>query len=219
MDASGKERGLALLAANLTPDGWRAVETLELGDHVVVADGDPMPVVWLGCRRLDCRLLAHPERAWPIRVSAHALGRGEPRRDVWLSPDHAVLVDGVLIPVKHLVDDKTIVRVPREHISYWHVELPRHAVLFADGLPVGSYLDIGNRADLSVVGRRGRAAVLRHPSAQDACRVWEAHGCAPLVLTGPELASARRRLAAHAIRVIPQSAAAPGRSAAGTCDR
>jgi hypothetical protein len=37
-------------------------------------------------------------------VFSNGSGPGLPVRDLWLSPDHGVFVDGVLIPVKHLFD-------------------------------------------------------------------------------------------------------------------
>jgi hypothetical protein len=44
----------------------------------------------------------------------------------------------VLIPVKHLVNGTTIMRWQVDHVTYHHVELPRHDVLFAEGLPAES---------------------------------------------------------------------------------
>ena len=35
----------------------------------------------------------------------------------------------------------------RAAVTYYHVELPQHAVILAEGLPVESYLDTGDRAD------------------------------------------------------------------------
>jgi hypothetical protein len=76
-------------------------------------------------------------------VFSNGSGPGLPVRDLWLSPDHGVFVDGVLIPVKHLFDGVAIVSEPRDSVTWWHVELPQHAVLLAEGLPCESFLDIG----------------------------------------------------------------------------
>ena len=40
-----------------------------------------------------------------------------------------LLLDGVLIPVNCLLNDTTIVQVPVEEVTYYHVELPSHGVL------------------------------------------------------------------------------------------
>jgi Hint domain len=57
-----------------------------------------------------------PETVWPVRVRAAAFGKGMPRRDLWLSPDHAVFVDDVLIPVRHLINGITIAQVPVDDV-------------------------------------------------------------------------------------------------------
>jgi len=65
-------------------------------------------------------------------VQAEAFGARQPYRDLLLSPDHAVFVDGVLIPVKYLVNDTSVTQVPMEHVLYYHVEVPQHSILLAE---------------------------------------------------------------------------------------
>jgi Hint domain len=146
------------------------------------------PVVWIGRRRIDCARHPAAVDVWPVRIAAGAFGRGRPTRDLWLSPDHAVFVSGVLIPVKHLINGTTIAQVMVSEVTYYHVELPRHNVMLAEGLAVESYLDTGDREIF--VNNDGPTTL--HPDM--ASRVWEAEGCAPLVVAGPVLAAVRRRL-------------------------
>ena len=47
--------------------------------------------------------------------------------------------------MRRLINDATIRQEDRGRIVYWHVELDRHDVLLAEGLPAESYLDTGNR--------------------------------------------------------------------------
>ena len=176
-----------------TIEGDVTVETLREGSRVVTSGGEAVPVVWLGQREIDCRRHPYPEQVWPIRVRAGAIGPGLPARDLYLSPDHAVFVDGVLIPIKHLLNATSIAQVRTERVSYWHVELPRHDILLAEGLPAESYLDTGDRARF----RNGGMVTTLHPDF--ASRIWDATGCAPLVVTGPAIAAVRRRLAARVI--------------------
>ena len=77
-----------------TPDGERAVESLAEGVLVVTASGKTRPIVWIGHRRVDCRRHPRPWDVLPVRISAGAFGPAQPRRDLVLSPDHAVFVDG-----------------------------------------------------------------------------------------------------------------------------
>ncbi len=99
------------------------------------------PVRWIGRRAIDCRRHPRPEQVWPVRVRAGAFGPGRPARDLLLSPDHSVHVDGALIPVRHLVNGASVRQQAVDLVEYWHIELASHDVLFAEGLPVESYLD------------------------------------------------------------------------------
>jgi hypothetical protein len=125
-----------------TPGGEVAVETLKPGDLVVLADGGTAPVRWLG-RHTVARRFADPTRSWPIRVRAGALGEGLPRRDLLLSPGHALRIGDMLVQAAALVNGSSIVREPQvpETFAYWHVELDRHALILAENTPAESFLD------------------------------------------------------------------------------
>jgi Hint domain/Matrixin/Peptidase M10 serralysin C terminal len=173
-----------------TTRGDVAVEALRIGDVAHLADGDAQPIVWIGHRSIDCRRHPTPHKVWPVRISTGAFGPGKPERDLWLSPDHAILLDDVLIPIKHLIDGDAIVQVPVSDVTYYHVELPRHAALLAEGLPAESYLDTGERGSFA----NGGAAVRLYPDF--ASRAREANGFAPLVVTGESVEAARGLTAA-----------------------
>lgn len=172
-----------------TTRGMIAVETLRIGDAMVLARHDALPVVWLGHREVDCRRHPEPHKVWPVRIVAGAFAPDVPRRDLYLSPDHAVFGHGVLIPVKYLVNGTTITQVPMDRVTYFHVELPRHDVLLAEGLSVESLLPNSDRSGFA----NGGGAVALHPA-----WAWEGEGCAPLVVTGPEIAAVRAMLARRA---------------------
>ena len=142
-----------------TARGDLEVEKLSAGDQVVSVFGGAVPVVWIGHRSIDCCRHPRPQDVLPVRVRAHAFAPGRPARDLLLSPDHAVYVDGALIPVRHLVNGASIAREAVNDITYYHVELPVHDVLLAEGLPAESYLDTGNRS--AFANNEGTAAA--HP--------------------------------------------------------
>jgi hypothetical protein len=181
-----------------TARGEVAIETLRIGDEIVLAEGGVAPVRWIGWRRVDRRSHAANERVWPgvgtVRIRAHAFGRGRPHRDLIVSPHHALLLDGVLIPARCLIDHRRIVQEAADSVEWWHVELPEHAAILAEGLAAESYLDTGNRAAFVLGARVGGAVVARHGSGHVA-RLWEAAACAPLVQAGTRLAAARARFA------------------------
>jgi Hint domain len=175
----------------LTARGEIPVEALAVGDIVPTLIGSRLTRIrWIGHRRVACRRHPKPGEVQPIRIQAGAFGPGTPCRELFLSPDHAVYVEGALIPIRYLVNGSSIAQLDRAEATYWHVELDTHNVLLAEGLPVESYLDTGNR------GAFGGAAIQLHPDF--ALRVWETEACAQLVTTGPVLAAARRRLLARA---------------------
>ena len=197
----------------LSDHGETPVESLHIGDRVVLAHGGTAAISWLGHRHIDCRRHPKPAEIWPVRVAAEAFGSKQPSRDLWLSPDHAVYVAGVLIPIRYLVNDATIVQEPADEVTYWHVELAAHDVILAEGLPCESYLDTGNRSAFA----NGGDEVMLHPDF--ALKVWETQACAELVLNGPKLAVAKRMVLAqaHALghRVWPSIMAALNLSVSG----
>ena len=188
----GTSADLACFAAGTriaTEGGEVPVELLQVGQRVrSVLRGGCAPVVWIGHRRVECDRHPQPGKVWPIRVLAGAFGPGLPARDLLLSPDHAVFMEGVLIPVRHLANGSTIRQIPVESLTYYHVELDTHDVLLAEGLPAESFLDGGDRSAFS----NGGGVIQAYPDFN--VLTWEAEGCAPLVVTGPILDAVRSRI-------------------------
>jgi Hint domain len=186
----------------LTEAGEMAVEDLRPGVRVVAMGRRPTlrQVRWVGRRWIDIARHPHPERVLPIRVTAGAFGAGMPHRDLLLSPEHAVFVDGVLIPVHLLVNGATVMRDQDvADITYLHVELDRHDIILAEGLPAESYLDTGNRGDFANAPGVARLHADLMARDEQALAVWATKACAELVQDGERLASVRRRLAERAM--------------------
>ena len=129
-----------------TPAGATPVDTLAIGDLVLTADGRAAPVRWVGVQTV-VTLFADPLRSLPIRIAAGALGEGLPVRDLCVSPDHALFLDGVLVQAGALVNGTTIVRETAmpERFAYFHVELDDHALILAEGVPAETFLDTVTR--------------------------------------------------------------------------
>ena len=194
--AGGTSAAMIELAAPCFATGTRirtrrgevAVERLVVGDVVINPWGEALPVVWIGHRQVAAGRHPRPWDVQPVRVLAGAFGPGRPARDLRLSPDHAVFVDGMLIPVRYLLNGATIRQEAVRSVTYWHVELERHDVLLAEGLECESYLDTGNRAAFA----NGGAAVQLHPDFARAA--WDSQACGALVCAGARLAEVRARL-------------------------
>ncbi|MGE0419991.1 MAG: Hint domain-containing protein, partial [Acetobacteraceae bacterium] len=146
-----------------------------------------------GSRQVDCVRHPNPKAVWPIRVAKGAFGKGAPSRDLYLSPDHAVYCQDVLIPVKYLVNGTTIAQVEVDSVTYFHVELTRHENMLAEGLAVESYLDSGDRDNFANGGGVMRLFPDFSGNPAQAWR-WEAFGYAPLRIVGAEVEATRRTL-------------------------
>ena len=171
-----------------TPHGDVAIEHLRPGDLVLLADGGRQPVLWIGERRIDCTAHPEPETVWPVRVQANAFAQGVPHTPVRMSPEHAVFADGILIPIRHLMNGTTIVQDRVDHIHYLHVELAHHALLLAAAMPAESWLDCGNRAMFAnAPPSTSRTAPPEPDPAHPGC-------CAPRDSSGPVVEALRERL-------------------------
>jgi hypothetical protein len=176
----------------MTARGEVPVEELREGDLAVTLSGkgSPLkPVRWIGERRVDVASHPHPNLVRPVRIKAGAFADGMPLRDLVVSPDHALSVDGVLIQAGKLVNGVSIVQdLATSAVHYFHVELESHDVLLADGMPAESYLDTGNRSQFANAAR----LVVLHPDFRP--KQIQTDACQPFVEEGPVLAGVRTRL-------------------------
>ena len=127
----------------LTSHGDRPVETLQPGDLVVTRDQGLRPIRWIGKRTVQ----GHGRFA-PIRVGANALDLT--RKGLLVSPQHRILYTGyraellfgeseVLVPAKHLVDGRDVLRQPRDEVTYIHLMFDHHEVIYAEGFATESF--------------------------------------------------------------------------------
>ena len=179
----------------LTDHGERTVDDLVVGDLVVTGqDGVEtlMPVRWIGRRHIVIARHAEPEHVEPIRIACDAIATGLPAHDLLVSPDHALYLDGLLIQARQLVNHMTITRdISRVSVTYYHVELDRHSILRADGLPCESYLDTGNRGQFDPTGN----LVSLHNLTGVHCRQ---QSCAPFATSATMVQPVWKRLAERA---------------------
>ncbi|MHB1304387.1 MAG: Hint domain-containing protein [Acidiphilium sp.] len=167
----------------LTPAGYRRVESLRPGDELVTLEGEVLRIRWIGWRVID--LACDAAALHPVVIAPGAFGPGRPERRLAVSPLHAIFADGVLVPAVLLVNGATIVRDEAAFaVTYYHVELDRHAVIVAENLPAETYRDNGNRDRF--------AAGLGEPGAP-------MPACAPLAIGGDSLRAVRASLHRRAL--------------------
>ncbi len=147
----------SLYAADITPcycpgtliqtkRGQKKVEKLKISDKVMTASGEARRIKWIGRRSYSGRFVLGRKDVLPVCIKAGALEDNVPKRDLWISPNHAMYLDGVLIEAKDLVNGASIVQAESaESVEYYHVELDTHDVLIAEGALAESYIDDDNR--------------------------------------------------------------------------
>ena len=134
-----------------TPDGARDVSTLIEGDVVQTQDNGTAEILWIGRRIVSgARMKAHPNLR-PIRLREGALDKDVPDAGLLVSPDHRMVLRGprarllfnadeVLVKARDLVNDSTIVRAHNlSHVTYIHMMLEQHEIVFANGVPTESF--------------------------------------------------------------------------------
>ncbi|MEO0936641.1 MAG: peroxidase family protein [Pseudomonadota bacterium] len=124
------------------------IADLRVGDRVWTLDRGLAPVRWIGVTTVPAQ-----GAFAPIRIAAGALGN---LRDLWVSPQHRMLVQGwraemfcaagaVLAPAKGLCADGHIAPRPGGAVTYIHIAFDGHEIVFAEGIPSES-LHVGPEA-------------------------------------------------------------------------
>ena len=174
-----------------TEAGEVPVESLAIGDSVLTASGALRPIKWIGRRSYGGRFILGRKDILPICLTAGSLADGVPRRDLWISPHHAMALDGVLIEAKDLVNGVSIVQAEDvEEVEYFHVELDSHDVILAEGAPSETFVDDDSRL---MFHNAHEYAALYPEETRRAARY-----CAPRLDSGDEVETVRRKIAERA---------------------
>lgn len=134
-----------------TAQGLRLIEHLRPGDKILTRDNGEQEILWSASRRMSgARLYAMPHLR-PIRFKAGALGIDRPDQDLIVSPQHRMLLSGpwaralfnteeVLIKAEDLLNDVSVcVDHALREVTYTHILLSQHNVVWANGLETESF--------------------------------------------------------------------------------
>lgn len=129
----------------LTNRGYVPIEKLRAGhkivtqgkivDHVLRPKSNVERVVWVS---------HFTSQEGPICITKDAFGENYPFEDLYVSPDHCMLIHGKTVRAKYLVNDDTIYKEAGETV-YYHVECEKHSAIVANGVLSETYVDLDNR--------------------------------------------------------------------------
>ncbi|GBR18309.1 Hint domain-containing protein [Asaia spathodeae] len=134
-----------------TQEGVVPVEMLRVGDLIsAVVDGkkELREIIWTGRGHCEVDTEKSDDYAgYPVCIRKNALGDNQPLRDLYVTSEHCLHIDGRFIPARMLVNGQTIC-YDRSQSSYdfFHFETRHHSIVIAEGVLSESYLDTGNRA-------------------------------------------------------------------------
>jgi hypothetical protein len=135
----------------LTAKGECKVEDLAIGDLVPTMFGGVQPIQWIGHYPIK---RSNPSEPWPkdacpVRIARSALAANVPRTDLYVTQAHALFVDDVLVSAGCLVNETTITLYEARELNdleFFHIKLKNHDVIYAEGAPVETLLDVDESA-------------------------------------------------------------------------
>jgi len=171
-----------------TAEGDRKVEDLSPGDLLPTVFEGICPIQWIGRYSLK---KTNPTKAWakkvlPVRVARSALGLDVPNADLYVTKEHALLIDDVLVTAGSLINGTTItVYDPHEldELEFFHIKLERHNAIYAEGAPCETMINV----EESAVNFAEYLRKYGHPITQEA-------PCAPLLSCNSGRSEIRSRL-------------------------
>jgi len=128
-----------------TPLGDVNVENLRVGDLVITKDNGLQAIRWIGHKEITgARLFAYPHLR-PILIRKDAFGLGLPSQDLYVSPQHRMLLTGhkvrlmtgyseTLSAAKDLINGTSIIQQQSTvETTYYHILFDQHELVTANG--------------------------------------------------------------------------------------
>jgi hypothetical protein len=125
-----------------TTEGEINIEELRISDSVLTALGEAKPIKFIGRTKVARERTGTWSGDGPVKISRFAIDGKAPHSDLYVSPAHAIYIDGILIPASNLINGVTIVADAKPEalsLTYLHIELDTHEPILAEGLAVESF--------------------------------------------------------------------------------
>jgi hypothetical protein len=138
-DRDGREKHCFLRGTLIrTVHGDKRVEDLTVGELVPTVFGGEVPIASIDRHRFGA----------PVRIARSALGTDVPNEDLYVTRQHALLIDGTLVAAGNLFNSATITGLAAldcNDFEFFHVGLDRHNVIYANGAPCETLLSPGEQ--------------------------------------------------------------------------
>ena len=121
-----------------TVQGDKKVEDITVGDLLPTVFGGEAPIKSITRDRFGA----------PVRIARSALGTNIPNDDLYVTRHHALLIDGTLVAAGNLFNGTTIAGFAAPDVDdfeFFHIELERHNVIYANGAPCETLLSPGEQ--------------------------------------------------------------------------
>lgn len=177
------------------PGGLKSVESVVAGDEILISrDGVSVTdtVTWAGKAHWRVRSdLPEDQAGYPVRIRQNAITAGVPFKDLLVTAEHCLYLDGYFVPARMLVNGRSIFYDKSiTSYDYYHIETAEHSIVSADGLLTESYLDTGNRRNFSQDGK----VIHLTPRVKS----WEDDAAAPLTVAQSTVEPLYREISARA---------------------
>jgi hypothetical protein len=162
----------------LTAEGERKIEDLAIGDLLPTVFGGLRPIQWIGHYPFK---KSDPSKPWvknalPVRFARSALAPGVPHSDLYVTAGHSLLINGVLVPAKLLINGTTITRYAAyeyAELEFFHIKLETHDVIYAEGTPIETLTKVHESAvNFADYLRRYGAQMTREDRCAPHIHIW-----------------------------------------------
>jgi hypothetical protein len=139
----------------LTEKGNVLIENIKVGDKIVtkgkiynykfIKQNTKLrvePVIWIG----KFNVVHLDKNSRPICIKKDAFSENCPFQDLYISPEHNLLLNGNMVVAYNIMNGNTIYQdIECTSVEYYHLECKCHCAIFANGVLAESYLDVNNR--------------------------------------------------------------------------
>ena len=177
------------------PGGLKSIQDMAVGDQVVISrNGMAVTdvITWVGKAHWSVRSnLPEDQAGYPVRIRKGAISEGVPFKDLLVTAEHCLFLDGYFVPARMLVNGRSIFYDKSiSSYDYYHIETAKHSIVSADGLLTESYLDTGNRHNFSQEGN----VVQLSPRIKS----WDVDAAAPLTVAQTVVQPIHQKIALRA---------------------